>query len=119
LENELLLADKDGVAGIVPALVPRYDVELFSEQIDYFAFALVAPLGAQDDHIIHLFLRAQRTSPVRSFSTLSCAQRTSPVRPLFQRAPDLARVLPAHYCISEMFENRYNSSDAAFRYLPS
>jgi hypothetical protein len=53
--NELLFADEDGVAGVVPALIPRYDVESLSEKIDYFAFALVAPLGAQDDYVIHLF----------------------------------------------------------------
>ena len=53
LENELLFADKDGVPGVVPALIPRHDIEAFGQQIDYFTFALVAPLGAQDDYVIH------------------------------------------------------------------
>ena len=48
-----LLADKHGVPGVVPALIPRHDIEAFGQQIDYFTFALVAPLGAQDDYVIH------------------------------------------------------------------
>ena len=53
LEDELLLADIDGVAGVVAALVARDDVEPVREQVDDLALAFVAPLRAQHDHITH------------------------------------------------------------------
>jgi hypothetical protein len=84
LENEFLFADKDGVAGVVPALVARHHVELLGQQVDNFAFALVAPLGAQDDYVIHHsnFSRAQRTSPVRSLTTHNGLRQRAPSAPL-------------------------------------
>ena len=54
LENVLLLADEDRVPRVVSALVARHDVEPIREQIDDFSLALVAPLGAEDDHVSHL-----------------------------------------------------------------
>ena len=48
-ELERLVADLDGVAGVVAALVARDDGERLCEQIDDLALALVAPLGADDD----------------------------------------------------------------------
>ena len=36
----------DGVAGVIAALRADDDVRLFGEDIDDFAFAFVAPLGA-------------------------------------------------------------------------
>ena len=53
LENEFLLADEDGVAGVVAALIARDDIETLGEQIDDFAFALIAPLRAKNDHVAH------------------------------------------------------------------
>ena len=53
LQDELLVADEDGVAGVVAALVARHDVEAFGEEIDDLPLALVAPLGAQDDYVSH------------------------------------------------------------------
>ena len=53
LEDELLLADENRVAGIVAALIARHDIEPFREEIDDLAFALVAPLGAEDDYVSH------------------------------------------------------------------
>ena len=53
LQNELLLADEDRVAGVVAALIARHDVESLGEEIDDLAFALVAPLGAEDDYVSH------------------------------------------------------------------
>jgi hypothetical protein len=37
----------------VPALVPGDNIEPLRQEIDYLAFALVTPLGAQDDYVIH------------------------------------------------------------------
>ena len=54
LQNELLFPDEDRVAGVVAALIARHDVEALGEQIDDFAFALVAPLRAEDDDVVHL-----------------------------------------------------------------
>ena len=39
----------DGVAGVGAALVAGDDVDVGREQVDDLAFALVAPLGADDD----------------------------------------------------------------------
>jgi hypothetical protein len=54
LEDVLLFADIDGVAGIVTALVARDDVELTGEEVDHLALALVSPLRAQDYDITHV-----------------------------------------------------------------
>ena len=53
LQNELFLADKDSVAGVVSALVARHHVEPLGEKIDDFTFTLVSPLRAQDDDVSH------------------------------------------------------------------
>ena len=37
--------------GIMAALIARHDIELLGEEIDDLPFALVAPLGAQDDYV--------------------------------------------------------------------
>ena len=46
-------ADEYGVAGIMAALISRHDIEAIGEEVDDFAFAFVAPLGAQDDYVSH------------------------------------------------------------------
>ena len=53
LENELLLADKNRVPGIVAALIARDDVEMLGKQVDNFAFAFIAPLSAKHNQITH------------------------------------------------------------------
>ena len=53
LEDELLLADEDGVAGVVAALVARDDVEALRQKIDHFPFTLVTPLRTKNDYITH------------------------------------------------------------------
>ena len=47
LQDELVLADDDGVPGVMPAGVARYGTEALAQHVDYLSFALVAPLGAQ------------------------------------------------------------------------
>ena len=44
LQNELPAANKDGVAGVVSALIAGYGVELVREEIDDLALALISPL---------------------------------------------------------------------------
>jgi hypothetical protein len=39
----------------VSAGIARHDAEVFREHIDYFAFALVTPLGANDHRSFALF----------------------------------------------------------------
>jgi hypothetical protein len=46
---------------VVPALIARHHIEPLGEQVHNFAFTLVTPLGSQDNHVTHLFDRAQRT----------------------------------------------------------
>ncbi len=58
LEDELLAADDDGMSGVVPASVAGHDGEALGENVDDFAFAFIAPLGAKYDCCFcsHLFL---------------------------------------------------------------
>ena len=58
------IADDQRVAGIVAALEAHDDVGLFREPVDDLALALVAPLGADDDHIRHGDL-STRKSPAQ------------------------------------------------------
>ena len=53
LEDEFFFADEDRVARIVSALIARDDIEPFGEEIDDFAFTLIAPLRAEDDYVSH------------------------------------------------------------------
>ncbi len=49
VQDECAFADIDGVPRIMPALITRDDVEAFGQQIDDLAFALIAPLRADND----------------------------------------------------------------------
>jgi hypothetical protein len=49
LQNELRFANIDGVSSVVPSLVAHYHIEAFTEEIDDFAFAFIAPLGTEHD----------------------------------------------------------------------
>ena len=48
MKYERLLADLNGVAGIMAALIPRDDIEVLGKQINNLAFAFIAPLGTDD-----------------------------------------------------------------------
>ena len=48
MEYERLIADLNGVAGVVAALVTRDDIEVLGKQINNLAFAFIAPLGTDD-----------------------------------------------------------------------
>ncbi len=45
-QNVLLIADIDGVSGVVSALVADDDIESFGEKVHHLAFSLIAPLGS-------------------------------------------------------------------------
>ncbi len=49
-----LVADDKGMAGIVAALEAHHDIRPRRQPVDDLAFALVAPLGADNDHISHV-----------------------------------------------------------------
>src|SRR5580704_4485757 len=55
LQNELLAFDNDRVSGVVAAGIARHHGEILREHVDDFAFALVAPLGADDDRSLTFF----------------------------------------------------------------
>ena len=55
LENELFLADKNRVPGVMAALIARNDIKVLGEKVDNFAFSLIAPLGAKHNQITHSF----------------------------------------------------------------
>ncbi|MPN64304.1 hypothetical protein SDC9_212075 [bioreactor metagenome] len=52
-------AVNDSVAGVVPSLGTDDDIRLRSENINYFSFTFIAPLGSGYDayHIIFLLIR--------------------------------------------------------------
>lgn len=49
MQNEFFAADHHGMAGIRAALIARHDIGLFTEQINDFAFAFIAPLRANNN----------------------------------------------------------------------
>ena len=52
-EHEFTIADEDGVARVMAALIADDVVETVGQQIDQFALAFVAPLRAQNNNIAH------------------------------------------------------------------
>ena len=56
-QHEFAVADQDGVAGVMAALIADDVVETVRQQIDQFAFAFVAPLRAQNDLYYSLITR--------------------------------------------------------------
>ena len=53
MQDIFLFADENSVAGIVAALGADHDVGLLSQHVDDFAFALIAPLGPDQNCIGH------------------------------------------------------------------
>ncbi|EHM55229.1 hypothetical protein HMPREF9080_00876 [Cardiobacterium valvarum F0432] len=49
VQDGFFAIDDEGVAGVVAALVTHDGARFFGEQVDDFAFAFVAPLGADND----------------------------------------------------------------------
>ena len=47
-------ANEDGMAGVMPALIPRHDIEAVGKKIDDLSFSFVSPLCAQNDNVAHL-----------------------------------------------------------------
>ena len=60
-ENGLAAADDQRMTGIVSALETRHRGSAIGQQVDDFAFALIAPLGADDDdEFTHMKSMAQK-----------------------------------------------------------
>ena len=55
MQHVLLIADLDGVPSIVASLIADDDVRLLSQDVNYFAFAFIAPLGADQHGCSHNF----------------------------------------------------------------
>jgi hypothetical protein len=53
VKDEMLLADLDGVAGVVAAVEAGHDLDLLGEQVHDLSLAFVAPLGADHDNVGH------------------------------------------------------------------
>jgi hypothetical protein len=56
MTDDLLAFDNHGMTGIVSALKPNHKVGVLGQQVDDLAFALIAPLGANDYKIGHSLL---------------------------------------------------------------
>ena len=51
MQNGFFTANHQRVAGVMPALKPHNRISLLGQQINNFAFALVAPLGSKYHHV--------------------------------------------------------------------
>jgi hypothetical protein len=51
LQRRLAAVDHQRVAGVVPALEAHHALRVVGHPVDNLALALVAPLGADDDHV--------------------------------------------------------------------
>src|SRR5690606_16888159 len=51
VQNVTVLADLDGVAGVVATLVTRHHIEAFRQDVDNLALAFVTPLETNDGEI--------------------------------------------------------------------
>jgi hypothetical protein len=66
LQGEGLTVDHDGVPGVVAALVADHQLHLLGQQVGQLPFALITPLGADDDggsHRIRLLVRRGASRP--------------------------------------------------------
>ncbi len=54
VQDGLLAAHHQRVAGVVAALEADHHVGVLGEEIDDLSLALVAPLGSDDDHVRHV-----------------------------------------------------------------
>ena len=53
MQRKLLVADDDGVAGVVAALIAHDVVDATPEQVGGLSFALIAPLGTEENDRWH------------------------------------------------------------------
>jgi hypothetical protein len=83
-EGELvdLVADHQGMPGVVAALEADDNVSPLREPVDNLALAFVAPLGAYHNHICHVSSRIQRAPPMNAAATIPAQAGTThrPVR---------------------------------------
>ena len=83
VQGVLLVADDDGVAGVVAAVELDDVVDAAAEQVGRLALALVAPLGADDDDRGHRCSPRKRRSPGTMHRALATRR--------YQRRPGLGR----------------------------
>src|SRR5882724_2905271 len=78
MQDKSFIPDYYSVSGVVTALIPGYDIESRSENIDNFTFSFVAPLCANNDQVFHTravslisisFKQAKRRSHIK----MTCA----------------------------------------------
>ena len=57
VQNDVLVTDHERMSGIVAALVADDLLGVFGVDVNNLPFAFVAPLGADNDDVCHVFLR--------------------------------------------------------------
>ena len=77
MQRVALLADDDGVPGVVAALVPDDVVDAVAEQVGRLALALIAPLGAYDHDGGHEY-RLSSAGGCRSLAARATESRIPP-----------------------------------------
>ena len=79
VELELPIGVHDGVAGVVAAAIPDYEIGILREEIDDLTFTFVAPLGADNRDYWHLrsFRIRSRVRAVGEYTT-GCAPPPTP-----------------------------------------
>ena len=76
MKHELALADSNGVAGIVTALIARNDIKVRRENVDNLAFAFVAPLGSDYDDVFHNIQKPHTPANGKDFPKVAFLNRT-------------------------------------------
>src|SRR6266853_6750132 len=74
VQNGFLAADHQGMPGVVPALEAHHALGMVGEPVHHLALALVAPLGADDDHVLGHGAGAYRSAPA---ATATASLRSS------------------------------------------
>jgi len=54
MEYKPKVLNPHGVTGVVATLIPRDYIEMWSENIDDFTLAFIAPLSSYDNYVLHI-----------------------------------------------------------------
>src|ERR1700682_4080841 len=74
MENVFLAAMDNGVTRVITSLAAHYNVRLGGQDIDDFPFALIAPLGADQDCVCHEIRKDNKLSRRIRLDTFGTAQ---------------------------------------------
>ena len=56
MQDKLLVADDDGMSGVIAALIPHDVIGVAREYVYYLTLALISPLGSYNDCVCHIIV---------------------------------------------------------------